>query len=129
MIHVAWDDNKHPIINCKFVEGWTFPDLIIALDEMYALMESVTTEAYVIFDMSEANSLPSVKLLNFKAATIKVHPRIKLFVDVTDSLLIVSMTNLFKRVYRDTVQIEIVKTLDDAYQLIERDMQNTIENS
>lgn len=122
MIQVVWDNEAQTIIRCDFEEGWSFNDLLALLDQIYQMMESVDTEAYVIFNLLEANSLPSVKLLNFKAATIKVHPRVKMFIDVTHSILITTLTDLFKRAYRDTVKIHVVRTLQEARIFIDEDM-------
>jgi len=125
MIQVAWDNDDHTIIICTFDEGWSITNLFNALDEVYCLMETVEHEVYVIFDLSEANSLPTVSLSSFKNATIKIHPRIKMFIDVTDSMLIIRLTNMFKILYKDAVVIYMFDSLDEAHQFIAYDMKNT----
>ena len=129
MIQVTWDDDSKAIIMVKFSQGWSVDHMVKALNEVYALAETVDHDIYMIFNLLEASTLPNASLANLRSVSTKVHPRIKKIIDVTTSRFINTLTQVFKSVYREGSIIEVVQTLDEAYDVIRQDQRKSNSDS
>lgn len=128
MIEVKWDNDEKTIIYGKFMPGWTLQHVHDLLKEVSSLADTVEHPVYVIADLSDVKVIPSQGMAHFRSISVKMHPRIRLFIDVTDSMFVEAMTNIFTKMFKTDAEIRIVKTLDKAYTLIEADLEkNPIE--
>ena len=125
MIELSWDNDEKTIILGKFHKGWTVNDLIDVMKETHNLVESVEHNVYIMFDLLDAGNVPSGGISNFRSIATKLHPRIKMIIDVSDSMLVEALTNVFKSIYKEGSRVYVVKTFDEAYKLIESDMEKS----
>lgn len=126
MIALSWDNDEQTIIRGEFQKGWTIQNLIDAINEIYELVDSVEHEVYIIFDLLNASNVPSGGISNFKTLAARFHPRIKMVIDVSNSMLVETLTNIFKSLHQEGTRVHVVRTFEEAYTLIERDIQSSI---
>lgn len=88
MIYVEQDDNHESIIIARFSQGWSLDELVNALNEIYLLADNISDPIYLIFNLLDAPTLPKVSLSSLRNISLRLHPQIKLIVDVTGSSLI-----------------------------------------
>ena len=122
MIEIYWDNDEKTIIHCKFAEGWGLQDLHKMMEEVSDLIDLVEHWVYVIMDMSGAGNVPAGILSNSRSLSMKFHPRVKMYIDVTDSMFVEMIANIFEKVITVDANVQVVKTLEEAYAQIESDI-------
>lgn len=122
MIEVQWANEQKTIIFCKFPQKWAIQDLYDWLKEIDKLAETIEHEVYVIIDLLDAGAVPSGIFSSVKGVSMKLHPRIKMIVDVTDSLMVETTTNIFKKVGGIKIDAHFTNTLEEAYAFIQKDI-------
>lgn len=125
MIEINWANDEQTIIVGKLQKGWTFQTINDSLSEIYDLVDSVEHETYVILDFLDAGKIPSGSISNFKAVASTIHPRVKMYINVSNSMLVETLTNVFTSIHRQNNRARVVKTLEEAYALIEADMKKS----
>ena len=121
MLEVEWHNAEQTIIYVKFLIGWQWSDLHDAVKEVHALIETVEHEVYVIADMLDTRTLPDNATAHFGSLSIKLHSRMKLLIDVTDSMFVRIMTSMFQKLQPTGKNVVIANSLEEAFSIIEKD--------
>lgn len=122
-VNVAWqNDDKKAIVYYTFQQGWGWQDVYEALDQAGDMIRTVSHRVDVIMDFREANVLPQSALSQIKRAYNNPKPEnIGLTVLVTPNSFLNMLVSMAKKIWGENTrwELEFVKTLDDAYAIIE----------
>ena len=125
MIEVNWDNDEQTIIMCQVSTNWTIQDMHNMLLSANALTDSVAHNVYVIVNFSAARTVPSNIMSNLRSFSLKIHPRVKMAIDVTDSAVVETFTQMFTKVMNAKIEIQFARTVEQAYELIQQDIANS----
>ena len=117
-IHVGWKDASHTIIYCEFDAEWTLDEFHRYIDDIYALMTSVTHPVYLIHDYSKSRVPPRQWLSAGRHAQQRQTDNTALSIVVGGNSFVKVMLNVAQSLFLKNLPIRAVDTLEQAYGLI-----------
>lgn len=121
-ISVQWDDEARTIIRCVFEPRWTWDDYYRAIDEIYKILDGVSYQVNVIYDLSSTHILPKNVFTNARHVfNIGRHPNYGLLVIVGANSFIHLVESTVRRLVPAAAakwDIQFAKSLEDAYAVL-----------
>jgi hypothetical protein len=128
MIHVQWDNDEQTIVVFTFDGTWTWQDFRDACDESRKLHDAVSHQVASIFDMREANDLPTNFFSQVRYALDVTDPpnRTKTQLVIGAGFLIRSLGEVFQRLYgsRYGFALAFVSSPEQAYEMALTELQS-----
>lgn len=128
-ITISWlDDRKTAILATFPPEGWTWQDMLQALKQQYALIESVDTPVVdVLVDVSNSNFMPKVQsLLDVIRNVIRDrHPRQGKLIIVGANTFILNVGKIASRLGKGQLQITFAASRQEAHRLLDSHQQKS----
>ena len=119
-INVYWIDPAHDILCYRLEDPWTVEELIIALDEGYA-MSNDESEFHIIYDLSRAKFVPRGFLSTRDFLETRIQPQVKIRVFVGVSYMVQVFLNMLLPIlpaeFRET--IISLPTLNEAVKYLD----------
>lgn len=73
-INVTWENNQHTAIYFECVRPWKWDEFDTGIDQIHAMMGSVSHTVHVIFDVTNIGSIPDNAFHRFQYAARNRHP-------------------------------------------------------
>lgn len=128
MIHVQWDNDEQTIVVFTFDGAWTWQDFRDACDESRRLHDQVSHIVVSIFDLREANDLPTNFFSHVRYALDVTDPpnRTQTQFVVGAGFLIRSLGEVFYRLYgaRYGFGLAFVSSLEQACEMALKELQS-----
>lgn len=123
-ITVAWDNEQKSLIRFTFGRLWTWNEFYAAIDQC-RLQNTVDHPVDILFDARATNIIPGGLMPRIQRVTASDGVSHGLVVVVSESAFVKSMFILATRTFPNTTRnARFVKTLDEAYTLINRERRN-----
>ena len=121
---VEWYGEDKTVFYFVATKGWTWEDYYSAHDRAIEMLKEVDHTAHIVYDMTEADTIPNNALVHFKKMAQALPAQIGLSVVVSNSMLIRVIFNAFKTVTGDWARnYRFVTSVDAALDLIARESQ------
>jgi hypothetical protein len=126
-IHLDWDNESKTIIRREMSGTWSWDEYIENCRHEHEMAISVPNKVSLIIDVRQSLTLPSGTITHFKRALESSSEEIELN-------LVVGAKPIFRTVHQILMQmlphfvgrVILVKTFDEAYDLIEQEKQETL---
>ena len=112
-----WYNDDKTILRHVYEVAWTWSDLYLAIDEAYALVETVDHTVDIIIDMRLSSIIPSNVFNHGKHAIVKAHPRQGHMIVVGAPRLAQTLFQAFLKIYGKEAKnfpVVFVSTLDEG---------------
>ena len=114
-VHVDWDNEDRTVIRYDLAGHWNWHEFEVAVEQSFAMTESVTHTVHVIIDMRQSLSIPDGAILYFKRLLQAAPANRGLYTVVSQDRAVDKMLAMFGRIHRQkTHRIQQAATLDEA---------------
>lgn len=119
--NVQWDNAEKTAVLCSLQGHWTWHEMSIALEEMFALLDTTDHKVALIFHTANHSYVPPGALANLRKLINISHPNegIKFLVGVP-ALIAALFAALNKSYYELIKEFWFVDTLDEARSVIKQ---------
>jgi hypothetical protein len=122
-IEVNWFNEQKTAVLMNFEGQWTWEPFYAAIDEAFALLDTISHKAALIIDLGNSEGLPKNSIANIRNAQGMHHPQRACVIFVGMNTFMRMIGNLALRLSRGSKgNVYIVATLDDALQYIPQTM-------
>jgi hypothetical protein len=121
-IITSWVDEEHTIARYEFIGRWTWDEMKVAIQEMYAMMDSVPHQVDIIIDLSRSSSEPPRGMLaHLRAGTMEARNNWNSGVFVGVSPFVRVLLTTFRRLQpRLAKRYNVANTVAEAQTMILR---------
>ncbi len=114
-ITIEWVNSEQSVIKLEFPQLWTWEEVYEVKRQLDSRLDQVDHDCAVLFILPSNAKLPMNALSNGLRILNDSHPHIRLFVIVTPSLFVRSVTEMVRKVSTDIRnRSRIVETIDQA---------------
>jgi hypothetical protein len=118
-INIEWVNNKQTVVKLEFPQLWTWEEVYEVKRQLDAGLDQVDHDCAVLFVLPSNTKLPMNALSNGLRILNDSHPRIRLFMIVTPSLFVRSVTEMVRKVSTDIRnRSRVVETIDQAHEAL-----------
>jgi hypothetical protein len=129
-IHSDWDNESKTIIRREMSGTWSWDEYIENNRHEHEMAISVPHDVRLIIDTRQSLTLPIGALIQFKRALESNSKAIKLNLVVGANPMLRTVHQILMQLFPHFVgRVILVKTFDEAYDLIEQDKQETLHIS
>jgi hypothetical protein len=121
-IEMKWYNDEKTIYHAKYLGNWTWEELFASLDSANSDFDSVTHKIDVLQDWTHSGKLPPNIISNSRKLIDKMHPNSGISVMVGGNMLLMSMWEVFSKVYALTTRKQMflfADTVEAGVKLIE----------
>ncbi len=121
-ITVQWDNDEKTVIRYDVSDNWTWDEFRQAVEQIHAMIDTVSHTVDAIANLENGNFLPSGSLWQARNVASRSHPRAGMTVIVKGSYMMQSLYGLFRSLYGKMgfyVNIHFAPTLEAARALLE----------
>jgi len=120
-IRVAWDNIDKTVIRFEFEDSWTWDDLYAASDEATTMLDTVHNMVDFILNVRNANQIPRDFMNHAGDIASGENPKRGLLIVVGANRLLRTIGGTLRRLFpQATKDVEIVGTLEEAYEVISK---------
>lgn len=114
-VYVDWDNEDRTVIRYDLAGHWDWHAFEVAVEQSFAMTESVTHTVHVIIDMRQSMSMPDGAILYFKRLLQAAPANHGLYMMVSENQEVDKMLVMFRRIHRrNHHRIQQAATLDEA---------------
>jgi hypothetical protein len=121
-IEVSWGNPEHTVIHMNFVPGWTYEEVLTAMNDMADMLDTVQRPVVVIGDLRTSRFAPNLSVSTYKRIAetrFLSHPNLARFcllgVQTYVRMLVITFGKLFPKAY---VKFRMVETVEEALQYL-----------
>ncbi|MBN2472282.1 MAG: hypothetical protein JXN59_16275 [Anaerolineae bacterium] len=120
-ITISWDTEEKKAIRYDFVGEWTWPEFREAVQQTFALMDTVPHTVASIGNFTESGSLPSGAIFELKQVLSNTPPNSGVVVITRGSMFVNTIIQVFTKAYKDLgKKIAVTDTLEEAREIVEK---------
>ena len=123
-ITTKWLDDAQYVIVQTFEGRWTLEELHESVPELTEMMNSVEHQVVVISDLTGSNALPRGNVVGSgRNLVTRLPDNLAMIIAVTDNHVFRVFANIVKSLVANTRRIEMVRSWDEAHELVARTLQ------
>lgn len=119
-VNVQWDSPEQKIMHYGFTGNWSWGEFYEALEKAQNLQRPVPHTVDVLLDFRSAGLVPLGAVSQFRRVAMISTPNTGIRVVITQNHFVMTLFNLFMRVYPAMTQrYRFAISIEEAYQIIE----------
>lgn len=126
-IQVSWANDQKTVILSVFGEDWTLEEYHNMIDDMYKMTTSVKHTVHTINDFSNNRSSPTKLLSTGRHVENRKVPNSGMGIIVNANPFIKAMGQVSMRLFLKDLNIQFVKSIEEAYQVIAKYEQASVK--
>jgi len=116
---VEWVDAEQTILLYVFEDPWTWPEMYVILNQSWNMLESGEGPVDSIVDMQHGRNVPMNVMAQFIRLARVQHPRTRLRILVSGGGMMMTMLNLFVKIYnKPRDHYHFADTREEAFAII-----------